>query len=122
MAKQRDELRRGRLVWTVIADPKGHRKERPVVVVSPADPANIVGVGVTTTYPDPPPPRHVELPWNADRRRVGTGLAQRSAAVTTWLAVIDAQNIRRFAGDVPAKIMAEIDRQLAELAKGKGQP
>ena len=119
MARRRDELRYGRIVWAVVADPRGNRKRRPAVVMDPRNPAEIIVMPITTTFSDPPPPHHVMLPWNADARKVGTRLARRSAAVVTWLDVIDSQDIEEMTGDVPAGIMAEIDRQITELAKGK---
>ncbi len=120
MPKPTPELRPGRLGWATIADPRGgNPKRRPVIVIDASDPAAVVVMGVTTSFPDPPPAGHVPLPWNPDPRRVGTRLAKRSAAVVNWVAAIDAQDIEDLTGNVPASVLAEIERQRRELAKGK---
>jgi hypothetical protein len=69
-------------------------------------------MAISTSYPDPPPDDHAELPWNADRRRVRTRLSRRSAAVVPWLATITSDRIQEFAGDVPEALMMEILEKL----------
>ena len=120
MASPKPDLRRGRVGRAVIADPRGgNRKRRPVLVINPADPAAVVVMGVTTSFPDPPPPLHVPLPWNTDPRRVGTRLGRRSAAVVNWVAAIPAEDIEELTGDVPPSVLAEIERQIQASMKGK---
>ena len=118
-------LRHGRIVWATVRDLNGFRKDRPAVVLTPTDEIDdgqpLVLMGVTTTFPDPPPPHHVPLPWNADPRRVGTRLARRSAAVVTWLDTCYPDEVIDVAGDVPAPIMAELQRQLRAIQES-GDP
>src|SRR5947207_9183970 len=109
-------LRYGRIIWAVITDRRGSRKERPAIIITPTEritPGELLLVmAVTTTYPEPPPPWHVELPWYPDPRRVGTRLGQRSAAVVEWLNKISPEDVLELKGDVPQKVMREIERQL----------
>jgi mRNA-degrading endonuclease toxin of MazEF toxin-antitoxin module len=111
------DLRYGRLVWATLTDRNGVRAEHPGIIITPddeiEDDQEVDVVAVTTSYPEPAPPFHVPLPWNPDRRRVGTGLARRSAAVANWLNVVHPSDIRRFAGDVSPKLMAKIQEELA---------
>ena len=74
-------------------------------------------MAVTTTFPDPPPKWHVPLPWNPDPRRVRTGLAQRSAAVVNWVDVIPPGGALQVRGEVPAKVMRQVEAQLAAWAE-----
>jgi hypothetical protein len=83
----RSEIRCGSIVWAVVRDHHGFRKRRPVIILTPDDEISedqpLAIMAITTTYPDPPERDQIELSWNADRRKVGTGLARRSAAVLT---------------------------------------
>jgi mRNA-degrading endonuclease toxin of MazEF toxin-antitoxin module len=112
-------LRHGRLIWAIVKDRRGFRKERPAIVLTPtaeiAKDQPIVVMAVTTTFGEPPPAHHVLLPWNADPRRVGTRLRQRSAAVVTWLDTLYPDEIIDFKGDVPPGIMEDLQRRLSEL-------
>jgi mRNA-degrading endonuclease toxin of MazEF toxin-antitoxin module len=117
------ELRYGRLVWARVVDRNGVPKERPCVIVTPT--ARIRGeepllvVAVTTTFPEPAPRWHVELPWNPDPRRVRTRLARRSAAVVNWLDTIGVDDVLDVKGDVPAEAMRRIEALVAECT-GEG--
>src|SRR5687767_7754770 len=75
--------------WAVLRDARGLRKERPAIILTQtaeiSTESPLVVMAVTTTFAEPPPENHVPLPWHPDFRRVGTRLAQRSAAVITWL-------------------------------------
>lgn len=109
----------GVIVWVVVKDRNGIRKRRPVIVLTAAEVGGedgpLVVVAVTTTFPHPPPGDHVALPWNADARKVGTGLARRSAAVCSWLDVVYPDEIDEIIGRVPVKIMAEIARRVDKI-------
>jgi mRNA-degrading endonuclease toxin of MazEF toxin-antitoxin module len=108
----------GRIVWAVVADRNGVAKRRPVVIVTPTSQINardaFVVMAVTTTFADPAPPDHVELPWT-NRGHPVTRLTRRSAAVIPWLATVTADDVEGFAGDVPAKQLREIRGKLDEL-------
>jgi hypothetical protein len=116
MPAPRPDLRLGRIVWAILTDFHGIRKRRPAVIVTatddiePSEPITVLAV--STTYADPPPDDHVELPWHPDKRRVGTGLARRSAVVINWFRQMEIDEIDELAGDVPPAIMIEILRRL----------
>ena len=111
-------LRYGRLVWTTVKDSRGFRKERPAIVLTPTAEIQsdqpIVVMAVTTTFSEPPPEYHIPLPWNADPRRVGTKLRQRSAAVVNWLDTVYPDEIIDFKGDVPAALMKDLQQRLID--------
>jgi mRNA-degrading endonuclease toxin of MazEF toxin-antitoxin module len=119
------ELRYGRLVWARVLDRNGVAKERPCVIVTPTAQIRLdqplLVVAVTTTFPDPAPPWHVELPWNPDPRRVRTGLARRSAAVVNWLDTIRGDDVLDVKGDVPPAVMRRIAVMLAEWAEEEAE-
>ena len=75
----------------------------------------IAVMAITSTFPEPPPPFHVPLPWHPDPKRVGTHLGKRCAAVINWLRFVDPRDIEDFAGDVPPKLLLEILAQLEKL-------
>lgn len=81
-------------------------------------------MAVTTSFPDPPPPNHVPLPWNADARRVRMCLTQRSAAVVNWLDTLYPDEVIAVRGDVPPPVMRELEERLRDLhrtdLKGNG--
>lgn len=119
MGDFRSELRRGRIIWARLADPRGWLKRRPAIVLTPtgeieAD-REISVMAISTSYPDPAPENHVELPWHNDKRRSPTRLSKRSAAVIDWLAFVQPDEIEDFAGDVPPRIMIEILSRLQAL-------
>ena len=113
------ELRYGRLIWAVLKDRNGYRKLRPAVILTPtreiSDTEPFVVAAVTTTFADPPPLDHVELPWNADPRRVSTRLARRSAAVVSWLEVVYSDEVEDVAGDVPSRTMQRVQAALRSI-------
>ena len=107
----------GRIVWAEIADPNGHRKLRPAVIVTPSDrlaaSATIDVVAVTSRLEEPLPDNHVLLPWHA-QGHPRTWLNRRCAAVCTSLAQISAADIKDVAGVVPAAQMAAILTKIRE--------
>ena len=113
------ELRYDRLIWAVLKDRNGFRKRRPAVILTPSTEINeadpFVVAAVTTTFANPPPPDHIELPWNADRRRVSTRLARRSAAVVSWLEIVYADEVEEVSGDVPPRTLQRIQAALRRL-------
>ena len=111
MADTRPQLRLGRIVWADVKDANGFVKTRPAVVMSATAEIGLgkplIVMAITTTYPDPPPADHVELPWHAQGHPV-TRLTRRSAAVTTWMDTIMPDQIRGYGGGVPPKYMRKI--------------
>ena len=106
-------------MWASLQDPRGSAKERPAVILTPTGEIRegipFVLMAITTSFPDPPPEHHVPLPWNPDPRRVRTRLAQRSAAVLTWLSAVSADQVVAVKGDVPAGLMRELQQRLQQL-------
>jgi mRNA-degrading endonuclease toxin of MazEF toxin-antitoxin module len=118
---ERDKsFRYGRIIWARVTDRRGNRKDRPCIILTPntelAPHKPLLVMAVTTTFPNPPPRWHIPLPWNPDPRRVRTALAQRSAAVVDWLDTIAPADVLDIRGDVPAKVLREIEEQLREYA------
>ena len=115
------DLRYGRLVWATLTDRRGKRADHPAIIITPneelSEDEELAVMAVTTSYGDPPPPHHIELPWNPDPRKVGTRLSRRSAAVVNWLNFIHPRDIRRLAGDVPKPLMSQIQAALNALGE-----
>jgi hypothetical protein len=120
------ELRYGRIIWATLKDHNGYRKSRPTIVLTPTNEIKentpIVVMAITTTFGEPPPDDHVPLPFNPDPRRVGTQLARRSAAVTSWLDTLYADEITGYCGDVPPALMRRIQILLHERFRESNPP
>jgi mRNA-degrading endonuclease toxin of MazEF toxin-antitoxin module len=116
-------LRCGHIVWAEVADENGVRKARPVVIVTPDDRLTTSGplevVAITSRLPQPLPADHVLLPWHA-QGHPRTGLNRKCAAVCTWLARIERDDIQKVVGIVPGTILLDISRRIA--AAQPGQP
>jgi len=75
-------------------------------------------MAISTSFPDPAPLNHVELPWHNDPRRAATRLRARSAAVIHWLRSVHPDEVADYAGDVPPALMLDILRRLDALDPG----
>ena len=119
MNDKRPALRYGRVVYAWIKDHRGFAKMRPALVLTPDDliekNKSMIVAAITTTFPQPPPPNHFPLPWHP-RGNTSTQLRQRSAVVLDWQSIIQPEEVVGFGGDVPARVMLEIERRLDELA------
>jgi hypothetical protein len=78
------------------------------------------GDGDHNNLPRSAPAWHVPLPWNPDPRRVGAGLAQRSAAVVEWIDTIGVGDVLDVKGQVPPAVMSKIERELTSRALEEG--
>ncbi len=118
MRESSRKLAQGSIVWAKVADPKGNRKLRPVVIISESSEmvldSPLVGVAVTTSFPDPPPIEYVELPWGHPRHPA-TQLGRRSAAVCRWLVELTPSQVEAVRGFVPTKTLLEIVRRVRKL-------
>ncbi len=119
-------LQLGRIVWAEIADANGVRKLRPAIIVTPSDritpAAPLDVVAVTSRLPEPLPNDHVLLPWHA-QGHPRTRLNRRCAAVCTWVARINHDDIREVAGVVPGAVMLDIlSKVMAILSAPPGPP
>jgi hypothetical protein len=116
----RPDLRRGRIVWVSLRDRRGYSKDRPAIILTPThditDEDDLELMAITTTYADPTPKDHVELPWRNSGHPV-TRLKRRSAAVTTWLDFASPADVLELGGDVPPKLMLQI---LDSLGRERG--
>ena len=114
-------LQYGDIIWSRVRDRRGNAKERPCIIITPTElirpDGELLVMAITTTFPDPPPQWHVPLPWNPDPRKVGTRLAQRSAALVNWLDMVRTTDVVRVMGSVPPKRMREIERLQDELVE-----
>jgi mRNA-degrading endonuclease toxin of MazEF toxin-antitoxin module len=114
----------GSVVWAEFPDPQGRNpKRRPAVVLTTAEDiaagTPIVVVAVTTQLPRTLPPDYVRLPWSRPRHP-RTGLSSPCAAVCTWLAVIQAENVLEVAGRVPDdKLEAIVEKVTKGPAQGQ---
>ena len=115
MNPQRPGLRRGRIVWATVSDVRGQRKHRPLIILTPTDQIRedepLIAMAISTTYPDPPPKDHIELPWHPSGR-AGTKLRKRSAAVLSWIVELEMDEIAEMHGDVPSHLMLQILQKL----------
>ena len=118
MREWRDQLAQGSIVWARIPDPRGLIKRRPVVILTDAGEivlnGPIVGVAVTTSFPDPPPRIYVELPCHS-RGHPATRLTRRSAAVCNWLVQLQPSDVEEIKGVVPTQTMLSIVNRVREL-------
>lgn len=109
-------LRCGHILWAEVADENGVRKARPVVLVTPDDRLTSSGplevVAITSRLPQPLPDDQVLLPWHA-QGHPRTGLNRKCAAVCTWLARIERDDILNVGGIVPGAILLDISRRIA---------
>jgi mRNA-degrading endonuclease toxin of MazEF toxin-antitoxin module len=119
VAVELHRLREGQIVWAVVRDRRGFRKRRPAIILTSKEEIvadhPLVLMAVTTTFPEPAPADHVELPWNPDRRRTSTGLARRSAAVIDWLDTAYPDEIDEIIGTVPPRLLIDIRRRLGRI-------
>jgi mRNA-degrading endonuclease toxin of MazEF toxin-antitoxin module len=108
-----------------VRDRRGNAKRRPAIILTPTHlirpDSDLLVMAITTTLPEPPPPWHVPLPWNADARKVVTRLAQRSAAVVNWVDVVRVSDVLEINGVLPAKVLREIERLQAGLIAQEGE-
>lgn len=107
-------LRRGRIVWTPVADERGHnRYPRPVVIltadeeIAAVDELFGVVASNTAAQMNPRPPHCVELPFHPSGRVV-TKLKKPSVAVCTWIVSVKKSEIEDYGGIVPPKIVQQI--------------
>ncbi len=106
-----EQLEQGALVQARVPCPRGKTKKRPVIILTRTQEIvfdePLVAVAVTTTFPDPAPDTHVELPWHP-QRHPATQLCRRSAAVCNWLVPLRPSEIIEVRGYVPSKWLLTI--------------
>jgi hypothetical protein len=104
-------LQLGSVVWAELEDANGFRKVRPAVVVTAT--VNIAAghplrvLAITTRLPIPLPDDHVLLPW--DRQgKARSGLRRRCAAVASWQAQIQTEDVQEVVGLLPPAVIEEL--------------
>jgi hypothetical protein len=119
MPAARGQLTQGSVVWARVSDPRGHQKLRPLVILTDSSEivldSPVVGVAVTTSFPDPPTREYVELPW-ASHGHPATRLRRRSAAACRWLVRLLPSEVEDVKGYVPSKVLLLVMQRVRELA------
>jgi hypothetical protein len=117
----------GRIVWTQVADPRGHnRYPRPVVILTPDSEIEateeLFGVVASNTAAlmNPRPPHCIELPFHPTGR-VATKLKKATVAVCTWIVSVKKDAIEDFGGVVPPRLVQTIlaTRKAIDAAGGE---
>lgn len=101
----------GDIVWAEVPDPKGYKKDRPLVVIGVDDDLTLplICCCVTTTDKDPRPQSYMRIPWDSSGRS-SSGLREPSFAVATWIVEIKREEIRRTCGRLkPANLKRLLD-------------
>lgn len=115
MTEGPERLKQGLIVWVEVEDPRGHRKKRPVVILTKTEEiildARISGVPITTSFPDPPPEGFIKLPWFREGHAM-THLCRPSAAVCHWPVSFKPSDIVRVMGEVPKLKLIEINKTI----------
>jgi mRNA-degrading endonuclease toxin of MazEF toxin-antitoxin module len=105
-------VEQGRIVWANLTSPDGKTtKVLPAVIITPKselkDGGAFVVVAATSSITKPLPDDHVMLPWHREGK-VRTRLNRATAAVCSWLCVINEEDIAEYGGVVPPEALAEI--------------
>ena len=110
----------GSVVWIEIADPNGHQKIRPAVIVTPtsaiAPGQSVHLVAITTRVPEPMPEAYVLLPWDP-QGKARSGLRRKCAAVAHWQVEIPIEDVQSIVGVLPPSVMSEL---LSKIARQLG--
>ncbi|MFH1109268.1 MAG: hypothetical protein V1790_08750 [Planctomycetota bacterium] len=118
MREGADKLAQGTIVWADVKSPSGDVKRRPLVILTETTESildsPIVGVAITTSFPDPPDVGFVELPWDP-RGHSATRLRRRSAAACRWLVSLLPGDVVEVKGYVPQRTLLEIVRRVRGL-------
>jgi len=115
-------LQQGSIVWASVSDARGQIKKRPVLIITATDEIvldqPIVALAITGSFPDPPLPTQVELPWSRTCNVV-TGLKKRSAVVCDWVVAIRPSQVHQIAGYLPTARLLEVLTRYSQLADDK---
>ncbi|MFH0982464.1 MAG: type II toxin-antitoxin system PemK/MazF family toxin [Planctomycetota bacterium] len=118
MSAAPDNLAQRDIIWARVADSSGKIKERPLLILTATEEIILdqpfVALAISTTFPDPLPPNHVPLPWQADGK-VRTGLRKRSAVVVDWQVVLRPSDVIERKGAISAEKMIQILECLAAV-------
>ena len=110
-------LVQGSVVWVEVAVHSGTTKRRPAVVITASDEIildrPIELVPITTTFADPVPRTHVELPWSPFGHPA-TRLRRRSAAVCDVVKRVHPSDVE-VVGYVPTRYLLAILERIREL-------
>ncbi len=98
---------------------------RPAVIVTPTEDIRPDGqvwvVGISSRLDAAPADVQVELPWQ-HQGHPRTGLRERCAAISTWLAQVGVGSIQGEAGDVPGPLLARILSLVGTLPAVEASP
>ena len=106
------------IVWARVADPRGHVKRRPVIIVTATDEiildGPIAAVAISSTLPETLTREYVDLPWS-HLGHPATRLSRRSAAVCNWQVQLRPSDVDEVKGFVPTKTMIGILDRMRDL-------
>ena len=105
------DLKQGSIVWARVKDPRGILKTRPLVIITATEEIlldqPIAALAITTTFPDPPHPNQIAIPWY-HRGHPATRLRRRSAVVCNWMVVIRPGDVEDIKGYLPTANLLEV--------------
>ena len=110
--------RRGTIILaSQVPDANGtNPKDRPVLLLIDFEDthADAYGVAISTTFPHPPPPTSIPLPYQR-QGNCQTGLTSPSVAVCDWPVIVGKADIMRQLGTCPPLPLAAALAQLPHL-------
>ena|ERR1051326_856362 len=115
------DIQRGSIIWANVPDPNGHRKDRPLVVLSfaddPREPLNCCAI--TTVDKRPRPQTYARIPWDAAGKSQ-TRLKEPCFAVADWIVPVPREDVRKAEGCLSSAHFAKLlDLVAAVRASGK---
>lgn len=104
-------LRQGSIIWIEVADRRGIKKTRPVVVITASNEivldSEIVGLAITSTFEVPVTPPRVLLP-SSPYGHPATGLRKPSVVVCDWPQLFRPSEVSGIEGYVPRNALLRI--------------
>jgi len=106
-------IRRGEIYWVELGQPRGSRpaKTRPVLVVQ-ADPYNFSGLATVLALVVTSNTALAEMPGNVFLPAAATGLPRDSVVNVTAMVTLDKVDLDDPIGEVPARLLREVDQGL----------
>lgn len=109
-------IRRGEVYWADLGEPQGSRpaKRRPVLVIQ-SDPYNDSRLATVLTSVITSNTALASMPGNVFLPAVATGLPKDSVLNVTAVVTLNKTDLTEHVGEVPANLMADIDRGLRQV-------
>ena len=113
-----DDITQGTIVELLTTDPRGIRSTHPVIVLNAKDEiildAELFGIVISSSVPDPWPASCVAVPWSRQRHPY-TGLDRRCAAVCDWTQLFRVSDVLRVRGQLPLKHLRDVLAKYRDL-------